>query len=224
MTIGGSGKRGFTLIELLVVIAIIAILAALLFPVYFQAREKGRQTQCLNNLAQIGKAFWMYASDWDDRLPREFPDPRDPLYGFDEVLDPFMKSRRIWICPSNRSKGIDDMQPPDQLTPRHYAMVSETQRTVYPFGKFKAPSDTILVAEIYGKDTLGKNRSEHIIWPSPYVMATYTTPPKYPNQTNLWWDAHNGGANYLMFDTSVRWMRWGQTVRPKNMWTMASGD
>ncbi len=63
-------KKGFTLIELLVVIAIIAILAAILFPVFAQAREKARQTQCLSNAKQIGTAFVMYATDWEDCLPQ----------------------------------------------------------------------------------------------------------------------------------------------------------
>src|SRR5512144_1088189 len=63
------GKPGFTLIEVLVVIAIIAILAAILFPVFAQAREKARQTVCASNLKQIGTAFAMYMQDYDERLP-----------------------------------------------------------------------------------------------------------------------------------------------------------
>ncbi len=62
-------RRGFTLIELLVVIAIIAILAAILFPVFAQAREKARQTACLNNLKQLGTSLAMYRSDYDGRDP-----------------------------------------------------------------------------------------------------------------------------------------------------------
>src|SRR3954463_137617 len=62
-------RRGFTLIELLVVIAIIAILAAILFPVFAHAREKARQTSCLSNLRQLSSAMLMYAGDYDERFP-----------------------------------------------------------------------------------------------------------------------------------------------------------
>ena len=67
--IPSSARRAFTLIELLVVIAIIAILAAILFPVFAQAREKARQTSCLSNLKQLGLGFMMYASDNDGNFP-----------------------------------------------------------------------------------------------------------------------------------------------------------
>jgi prepilin-type N-terminal cleavage/methylation domain-containing protein len=64
-----SRQRGFTLIELLVVIAIIAILAAILFPVFAQTREKARQATCLSNLKQIGMGVLMYAQDYEETMP-----------------------------------------------------------------------------------------------------------------------------------------------------------
>ncbi|HEX2952235.1 MAG TPA: DUF1559 domain-containing protein, partial [Armatimonadota bacterium] len=64
-------KEGFTLIELLVVIAIIAIIAAILFPVFAKAREKARQTQCMNNQKQIVTAIMMYAQEHDEKVPAE---------------------------------------------------------------------------------------------------------------------------------------------------------
>ncbi|NIM06116.1 MAG: DUF1559 domain-containing protein, partial [Armatimonadetes bacterium] len=67
-----SRKKGFTLIELLVVIAIIAILAAILFPVFAKAREKARQTACLSNVKQLTLAVLMYAGDWDERAPSTY--------------------------------------------------------------------------------------------------------------------------------------------------------
>lgn len=69
----GRQRRGFTLIELLVVIAIIAILAAILFPVFSRAREKGRQSSCLSNLRQLGTALRAYATDYHERLPGPAP-------------------------------------------------------------------------------------------------------------------------------------------------------
>jgi len=69
MSCARTSPRAFTLIELLVVIAIIAILSAILFPVFAQAREKARQASCQSNLSQLGKAFLMYAVDYDDTFP-----------------------------------------------------------------------------------------------------------------------------------------------------------
>ena len=63
-------RRGFTLIELLVVIAIIAILAAILFPVFARAREKARQTSCLSNVKELALALLMYSQDYDETIPQ----------------------------------------------------------------------------------------------------------------------------------------------------------
>jgi len=100
-------QSGFTLIELLVVIAIIAILAAILFPVFAQAREKARAISCISNLKQIGIAYRMYMSDYDEMVPPCYqyysPTPADNPYNnilyYPDIMNPYVKSAGIWVCP-----------------------------------------------------------------------------------------------------------------------------
>ena len=94
-------RAGFTLIELLVVIAIIAILAAILFPVFARAREKARQTSCLSNLKQLGLAFLMYAQDYDETIPGA----RLPYGGWTGAVEPYTKNQQIFQCPSWSGTG-----------------------------------------------------------------------------------------------------------------------
>jgi len=105
--------RGFTLIELLVVIAIIAILAAILFPVFARAREKARQTSCLSNVKQLDLAAMMYAQDYDELLPCDYyacnsSTTHARLVG--QIL-PYMKNQQILYCPSASKMGIADIVP-----------------------------------------------------------------------------------------------------------------
>jgi prepilin-type N-terminal cleavage/methylation domain-containing protein/prepilin-type processing-associated H-X9-DG protein len=102
-----KGYPGFTLIELLVVIAIIAILAAILFPVFAQAREKARQTSCLSNMKQIGLGLAMYNQDYDETMPLAFARV-PPINGgtenripFDQQLKPYIKNDQVFKCPSD---------------------------------------------------------------------------------------------------------------------------
>ena len=101
-----AGRKGFTLIELLVVIAIIAILAAILFPVFARARAKAQQTTCLSNVKQLTLGCLMYASDWDDYLPMSEHygwdhDTDDPSTlencGWGQQVYPYVKNLDIFI-------------------------------------------------------------------------------------------------------------------------------
>jgi prepilin-type N-terminal cleavage/methylation domain-containing protein/prepilin-type processing-associated H-X9-DG protein len=113
-------RHGFTLIELLVVIAIIAILAAILFPVFARAREKARQTTCLSNLKQIALASQMYSQDYDGNFPSSLiggavPGSYDQANinimvageryygGYPTLLNPYIKNTQVFWCPSDNT-------------------------------------------------------------------------------------------------------------------------
>ena len=95
-----SRRAGFTLIELLVVIAIIAVLAAILFPVFAQAREKARQTACLSNVRQMGFAVMMYTQDYDETFPLAATATAQGFLNWHHLTDPYVKNKQVWICPS----------------------------------------------------------------------------------------------------------------------------
>jgi prepilin-type N-terminal cleavage/methylation domain-containing protein/prepilin-type processing-associated H-X9-DG protein len=102
-------RSGFTLIELLVVIAIIAILAAILFPVFAQAREKARQSGCLSNLKQIGTGLMMYTQDYDEAYPCNWygglwpSTPDGKQYKWMDAVYPYVKNEAVFTCPSDGS-------------------------------------------------------------------------------------------------------------------------
>ncbi|GIV03180.1 MAG: hypothetical protein KatS3mg015_2010 [Fimbriimonadales bacterium] len=119
-------RRGLTLIELLVVLAIVAILAALLFPVFVKAKRASQQSVCIQNLKQIGGAFALYMQDYDDIWPLGI-DPADkftpeiwdhepqfrakipylPL--MHELLEPYLPTMAVWKCPADHGQDIDDV-------------------------------------------------------------------------------------------------------------------
>lgn len=147
-----TGKRGFTLIELLVVIAIIAILAAILFPVFAQAREKARQAMCQSNLKQIGTAFSMYASDFDGRYPvpggyengTNGPTIVNAWYYADASTGrdiggiwPYVKQRgnagnsNVWSCPNSKPGSANDYSPGQNYVMNDYLRVFHPGEIAY---------------------------------------------------------------------------------------------
>lgn len=122
-------KRGFTLIELLVVIAIIAILAAILFPVFARAQETARVSKCLNNLKQIGIALQIYVDDWNSRFPKTqyfgkvwwFVQQSGPASGpfIQDRLSKYVRNNDVWLCPSLKP-GQKIPRDPASLPFDHY--------------------------------------------------------------------------------------------------------
>ncbi|MFQ6099213.1 MAG: DUF1559 domain-containing protein, partial [Armatimonadota bacterium] len=125
-------RSGFTLIELLVVIAIIAILAAILFPVFARAREKARQASCQSNLKQIALGFLMYVQDYDEKFPRccwpnasanslwpTLHNPRGPRieshWDWPYHVYPYVKNGQLFDCPTS-----PDPYPPTSSSPQNY--------------------------------------------------------------------------------------------------------
>jgi prepilin-type N-terminal cleavage/methylation domain-containing protein/prepilin-type processing-associated H-X9-DG protein len=99
-------RRGFTLIELLVVIAIIAILAAILFPVFARARAKARQASCMSNMKQLALADAMYRSDYDNRCLPMWCYNRPARWWWMALLEPYVKNQQVFVCPSYPSPAF----------------------------------------------------------------------------------------------------------------------
>jgi len=123
-------RRGFTLIELLVVIAIIAILAAILFPVFARAREKARQASCQSNLKQLALGVMMYAQDYDERFPTRYYVPTGWTSGFQwsNVIEPYVKNWDLFKCPSTAAYSYGWQQ--GYLNYRKLAEIQSPSETV----------------------------------------------------------------------------------------------
>lgn len=184
-------RKGFTLIELLVVIAIIAILAAILFPVFARAKEKANQITCVSNMHQLGLAFAMYCSDWDGTY--------QPAYQWKMKLDPYMgdPTHRLFQCPSRPA------------LPWYYGHGYNVG-----YGPPECIDPALEVAGFAGK------YEEDIQRPSEKILAAewdqcLSGPPCGPaglfrGGALCYWAVcriHNEGSNVLFGDGHVKWMR-----------------
>ncbi len=188
-------RRGFTLIELLVVIAIIAILAAILFPVFSRARAKARQTACLSNIKQISLALMMYSDDYDETYPTV-----DHITGYDwwMPLQPYVKSAELFRCPAYKAGPTDPAT--DYLLNGLFAHGSYNSI-------FEETSRQIAIAV---RDPAWLETGYHP-WPDDYSswddLTTYSE-----FVTAIAREIHNGGSNYGFADGYAKFTKWDATI------------
>jgi prepilin-type N-terminal cleavage/methylation domain-containing protein/prepilin-type processing-associated H-X9-DG protein len=205
-------QPGFTLIELLVVIAIIAILAAILFPVFAQAREKARATTCLSNQKQLGTAMSMYMQDYDERFPNwrtlvpksvEHPNAKITWV---ENMQPYCRNKNIWMCPSANTSAEAKALGLGGGT----VAVNSYWLNAYVFrwsGNTPTSPPSVTLAEInYPATSIvlcdgPANDGQHV-WPGPPTEWCGKVPLCVASQQR-----HSGGINFSFADNHSKWYR-----------------
>ncbi|MGI8924460.1 MAG: type II secretion system protein [Fimbriimonadales bacterium] len=218
-------RTAFTLIELLVVIAIIAILAAVLFPVFARAKEMAKKSGCVSNLRQLGAALDMYLADSHDRMPDRrdlkielgyrpwdsWP-PSDPRAGWAAVvLEPYIKSKDIWSCASLKDTAVGEAIQSRQETPvgitRYWMWRFDRTDEPVPLDNFwgKTPQTCLEDLQHSGNQQVGnpEGLAEVELIVDPYYPRTI---PSVPDELKGK-SAHTGGRNRLFLDLHVKWMR-----------------
>ncbi|MBV6457882.1 MAG: hypothetical protein HONBIEJF_01002 [Fimbriimonadaceae bacterium] len=182
-------RRAFTLIELLVVIAIIAILAAILFPVFASAKAKGQQTVCLSNVKQLGLGFRMYMDDFDQKYPGAgclnvrggWVDGRNLKDASKGEIYPYLKNKQVYMCP---------MDPKKQRFNLSFSMNTCIHRIKESAINFSSRTILLLEESETSVDGNGLNDGCFV--------------PHYNNDLSP--IRHSGGGNYVLADTSAKWL------------------
>jgi prepilin-type N-terminal cleavage/methylation domain-containing protein/prepilin-type processing-associated H-X9-DG protein len=229
--LNNSKKSAFTLIELLVVIAIIAILAAILFPVFAQAREKARQTSCLSNMKQVGLGLLMYVQDYDENYPRaDYWDARPPLnpaatgtfaarvnhYKWPAWVLPYTKNVNIFRCPSRTRDQIAWDQNGEYKGDGYALNLSVSGRPLNPVGEnpsflggtlagLQTPADTWVLMELRNQISFSYVSSSGVLWPAALreSWAQYLMPAGVPDKNNA---PHSDGLTFAYADGHAKWM------------------
>ena len=209
-------KRGFTLIELLVVIAIIAILAAILFPVFAKARAKARQIACLNNEKQIGTGLLQYIQDNDEYFPERYG-YQDPVTlhqdTWKDMLYPYIKSYAVFKCPSNPAAQVLDLTPgnrnfaagyvmwlPDNTGPLYLATkIGHGAAYPQPLSGLDQPSESLIILESCFKYADGGPYQR-------YTEPAVTTTGEEVAAPASWYSGHSiNSCNIIYMDGHVKY-------------------
>jgi len=198
-------RRGFTLIELLVVIAIIAILAAILFPVFARAREKARQTSCLNNTKQIALAILMYAQDYDERMcPSrcwDFSGAGFHQY-FHTLIYAYVMNHQVFVCPSETAHT--SLLFPGSTTNRFGINTAPNRRVLHctywsgtppVMADIRYPAETL----VYTESDWTRSRDDYPGNNAWQVDVSQWHPSRFIPQR------HNGGVNMAFADGHAKW-------------------
>ena len=213
---------GFTLIELLVVIAIISILAAILFPVFAQAREKARQTSCLNNIKQIAIAINIYKDDYDEVYPMAYINKiylGGTLTQYNNILASYIKNQHVFFCPSSFRKyneqGADGCKSYNYSTNRalmQYHYEQEKGEGVYS-GIVTSPSETYLIWDgsyfsVAAKDIVLCGTANAYLPGSGNSNNIPFDDSEYPDGKNDYMSGrHNLGVNMGFADCHVKYLK-----------------
>lgn len=211
-------KVGFTLIELLVVIAIIAILAAILFPVFARAREKARQTQCASNMRQMGIGVQMYLQDYDETFPLDSHTGTNAPWVWIRAIEPYVKTGLLYRCPTDPSVNFEKPLQGYVTTrktsygtnfwmlPRLMVDDMTTHCTGYNhLALIKAASNVVYIAELKENMSGGADHFHPAAWSFPNNCGTYVDLEQ--EMARQW---HDEGANYVYVDGHVKWSKFGQ--------------
>lgn len=224
-------RRGFTLIELLVVIAIIAILAAILFPVFARAREKARQASCLSNLKQVGLGMLQYVQDYDEKFPRAQPTAGVPMsfWAFPSTgatggslwansIQAYIKNAQIYTCPSEMNS--DPFGLPTGV-PIGYAMNGLLNE--YMLAGVAAPARNMLAWEGVGWNIKGAFHAnpQFITAPLQYSASTSWRPVRYAGTTMV---PHTEGSNKVLVDGHAKWTKEPGNVEGSVFAALGSGS
>jgi len=217
---------GFTLIELLVVIAIIAILAAILFPVFAKVREKARQTTCASNEKQIGLGFAQYTQDYDEKYPPLVQGVT--VYQFPFLVTPYIKSRGVFMCPDDSGLNHSDVAPYDRESyAMNSALMDGDQYTGGSISNNNYPAELCLIAENYLDPVAGQcfgyqganspstfHAGYTKLWYSGSATPVTNDPVPTGNDFATPIARHNGGANICYTDSHVKFVLFNAIYAP----------